>query len=327
MATPKVVNWIRKMIAHDGGEASDTVARLVLRHQSPSAAQGADVHSIRVPKTLPGDPCEDWATEMEQAASEDAEGLAGAVQTYVIYAFATSDRSLARPISRCPLRIAAEGNELATMSGGGRGGGLNDDSGGLDSEPANLRGLLSQLMRHNEGSNRTLVLGTQQLLMGLSRQNQKLQEMVERSFDRDLETMKMMESMHSERHEREVITVKAVKQEERKSEAFEKIMMLLPNVVNRLAGKKVMNETTSPMEEMIDKFGSSLKDHQVEKFMSILDGDQQMLMLSVIQSIRAKQQAEKDTREAAAAERATKEAGTRNGNGARGVTMPGPDSK
>ena len=301
MATPKVINWIRKQLRIE--EGADPVARLVLRHQTPTTPTGADIHTVRLPSKIDGEPDAQigaWADELEGAAQDDADGLPGQVQTYIIYSFGRVDRELRKPLSRCPLRVskrdmlAEDGGDayapLARYGSGNRGGGE------LDSEPPTPMGLVSQLMRHNEALMKMAVLGSQQSLNNLSRENSRLMDQSERGFERQLEFVRLSEEMQSQKVEREAASFEAASKEARKNEFFQKIMMLAPTVINRIAKAPILPETTTPLTEMIDGFGSSLRDEQIGKLMSILSADQQITLVEILQTIRKKQEAEAQDR-------------------------------
>lgn len=330
MATAKVVSWIRKMIAHEGDGDGGAVAKLVLRHQTPSAVIGADVHTVRLPRKLEGgdEQVVGWAEELERAAQDDAEGLQGATQSYIVFAYSLVDREMRRPVSRCPIRISS-----ADLADAGDGRGLQRGyaaDGEMDSEPPTMRGFVTQLMRHTEGATKTMVMGSQHMIASLTRENANLRELVEKlvekSMSRDMDIIKLTEDMYSQRHEREIATATAVKQEERKGEAFGKIMMLFPNIVNRITGKKLLPESTTPLTEMVDQLASSIKDAQVEKLAAVFDGDQQMLLFSIIQATKSKQAAEQAAKESEAAARAAKEKELLAGRGTNGTTMPSADA-
>lgn len=310
MATTKVVNWIKKMLAFDN--EGETVDRLILRHLTATVqGTGADVHTVRLPpKSAPGldeSHVSAWADELEHAAQDDAEGLQGATQSYIIFAFSKLDRDRRRPVSRCPLRVAqgdgagvgagsalalsgGRAGELAGMAGGGGGGGAY----GYDSEPPTQAGITSMLMRHTEGATRIALAGMQQIVQTLTRENARLTSAVEQAFDRQIELIAAHESIVSEKAKREQEIFAATASESRKNEMFTKLMLLAPNIINRVMGKKAIPESTTPLQELVTELGASFTDDQSAKLMTILTPDQIMAFGTIMQEVAKRKEEEQE---------------------------------
>src|SRR5579864_5341213 len=122
----KLREWLRGMVAAE-------CVRIEARHTVAGSEGGSTIASF----TLEGQPPQFNADGIYEKLASDAEGIGGP-QRYTLVAFCEGSKS-----PRDTLRVRVDG-------------GADPELGGGVSEPANLRGMCSQLMRHNETNMRLL---------------------------------------------------------------------------------------------------------------------------------------------------------------------------
>ena len=114
----------------------------------------------------------------------------------------------------------------------------------------------------------------------ISRQNEHIEKLL---ADRR-ETFEITEDLKSQKHERELMSLETENREKRYADMFEKASLLLPAVVNRVSGKKLLPETVSPMQDMLKGLAESLTPEQLTKIMPTLKPEQQIALLEFIEA-------------------------------------------
>jgi hypothetical protein len=242
----RVRAWVSRTL---GG---DPVDRFVIRHDT-----GADVASLREKDARPFDASEDRVDELAAAIAdrifEDAIGLGG-MQRYIVTA-CTADRATARLTVR----------ENADASGVGR---LPGDP--VDSEPPTEKGLLTQTMRHLEISERTHATVVANIFAMQFRMLREKDERIEHLEARHWETVIAAEQLVSDHHRRELENKAADQKAEAMREILGTVLQLAPTAVNKLAGKAVLPEKTSPALVGLRALVGSFKAEQLEALKFVL---------------------------------------------------------
>jgi hypothetical protein len=174
---------------------------------------------------------------------------------------------------------------------------------GLSSEPPTKSGLQAQTMRHLEAVMRITAMtqnrafdAQQKMLTILQSQNEKLLEEKWKNFE-------LVESLLSQKDEREIERAKAVQKLEMQEKLVDKVTLLLPTAVNRLfggnSGQKVLPEKTTPMEEQLCALGETLQPAQLEELQRVLSTEQLMVFLDIFQNVNKKKMSLKEQEEAA----------------------------
>lgn len=204
--------------------------------------------------------------EMLDAAQDDAAGLGGR-QRYAIVVYREQ-----RPDQ------VAESRVFLRQGGGGD---LADEDTEVDSEGPTSLGLLAQLMRHNEANAKNMILSTQDVIQAQAKMITALSERNQRMEEQHLKGVVAYESLLSERHVRDLAT----KEHEMRARVFtqgmDKLSLLLPIVVNKLAGRRLMPEPTSVLNEMVGALFESITSAQYEKFGEILTPEQHAMVLNL----------------------------------------------
>src|SRR6267154_3956315 len=124
------------------------------------------------------------------------------------------------------------------------GGSLSSDP--LDSEPPTEKGLLTQTMRHLEISERTHATVVANIFAMQSRMLREKDERISHLEERHWDTVIAAEQLVSDHHRRQLETKAADQKAEAMREVLGTFLQLAPTAVNRIAGRMVLPEKTSP---------------------------------------------------------------------------------
>lgn len=249
----KLVRWFRRQLAKEG------LFKFVLRH-----AAGKTANVAEFPFDATSTP-EDFATMVAIAAKDDADGLGG-THTYSLASYYNDRPEM--PVERCSFREFSEPVE-------------GEDS-DLSTEPADKNGLLAQLMRHNEANARTTVLAFDGVMRHMSKTLESAMTRNSELEERHFLAMTTMEEMASLRHERDMDTLKVAGDQKRSEQMMDKVSLLLPTVVNKIKGVKLLPTEQTPEQEIILQFGKSLSPDQLEGMQKLLRPEQLMAVLELI---------------------------------------------
>jgi hypothetical protein len=261
----KLDGWIRRQlfVATDYGQCTS----FVISHVSLSKA-GNVVGKVPVRPDIGTDEIDPIISEIDLIVNTDVEGVGGFQKYMVQPTFEKSDRMHGRFVIK-----ASEERED------------NVDS-SLDSEPPNKAGITSQLMRHLEAVQKTATAGTGNVIMMQNRIIDRQSEQIEIMQSKHLEMIELIENLKSHKHQRELETWEAQSKNENRKEVMDKILLLLPNVVNKLGGRQLLPEKTTPGEQMLAGLLQSLKPEQVGALQSVLNPEQQMQLFSLYENMR-----------------------------------------
>lgn len=258
----KISGFIRRC-AYDANPAN----KLVVRHISAGNRFGNEVVVYQLSPSISPDDLEVLVNQIEEVTVDDAEGLASGLQKYAILAEREGGEKYP---GRCLFAIA----------------GSDDMEEGLDSEPANANGLVRQLMRHLEVVQRTAQMGTGHIIQMQARTIEQLAEQNQKMQSKHLEVIDNLEQLKSEQFAREI----EAKREEVKMNVIKdmasKVQTLLPLVVNKLGGKKLLPEKTTSGEQMVMGLMESLKPEQMEKIAEVLSPEQMTVIMQVYQNMQ-----------------------------------------
>ena len=204
-------------------------------------------------------------SEILERAQDDAASLFGR-QRYAVYAYYA-----ARP------EAVAE-SKVFTRDGGGAEGEEGEE---VDSEGPTFRGVMTQFMRHNETNFRTAVLASNHAIKSLSDQNKMYADRLLAIEGRHMEVVAAYEGILSERHIREQATRESEFKMRLYGEAFDKLRVLVPVVVNKFAGAPIMPASTTAEKEMLRSFALSLKPEQLKDLSTVLTPEQMIVVLDI----------------------------------------------
>lgn len=273
-----MMDWIRRQIFSHANEKNGRCTSLLVMHIGGNAKNGR-VTGIDISQGVGADDVEEICTEIIQAAVLDAEALGG-LQKYMLTA---TFENLGDPINRFAFRINGSGSE--------------DNIDTFDSEPANQKGLLSQMMRHTEATHRISTASTGHVLAMQNKIISRQAEQIETMQAKHIELIETLEELKSERHSRDLEAASEMRKQEAYKDITQKILLLLPIVANKFTGKKLLPEKTTSGEQMLKSLVDSFDAEQFEKIRETLKPEQQMILFQMYENMRKFDEKEPNTNE------------------------------
>jgi hypothetical protein len=246
----RIARWMQSLWV-EGVET--TPDKLALRHVAVSDRQN-DITTFPI-AGKPTDDLEALLSRIEEALENDADGLGG-VQRYVLLALREG-----RPLSRLPLRVASATDD-----------GINGEP--LESEPANGKGLLAQLMRHNEVQSRMFAMSMGQVVSTMQRTIARLQETVEQADERRLAAVDVAEQMLTKQHERAALTQMVEDNRAARTATFDTVKSVMPFVMHYLRKTTGMQAEATPVTTLVSQLASSLQTEQLLGLQNLLTSEQ-----------------------------------------------------
>jgi hypothetical protein len=189
-----------------------------------------------------------------------------------------------KPIARLTVR------ENADASGAGR---LPGDP--VDSEPPTERGLLTQTMRHLEVSERTHATVLANIFAMQSRMLREKDERISHLEARHWETVIAAEELISDHHRRQIENREAAQKAEASREIMGTVLQLLPTAVNKISGRALLPEKTSPALVGLRALVGSLRPDQLEAFKFVLSPPQLETLSEIVGAEVADEERNKTT--------------------------------
>lgn len=220
----QIKDWVRRhvcAVSKDYGRCK----KVMLRHLNLERKPAGDVHTINIasdPANEGTEIADRVINEIADHALRDANDMKSGVQTYGIYAYYTNDPNYApRKIFR-----AAADEEFDPESG--------------PSEPPTEKGLISQLMRHNEINSKNSLVAMGYIIQTFQKEIEQQRHMNQKFMDQQVENAMILQEVMNDAHKRRL--------EEKKTElemsvvegVFEHLKVVLPIVANKIAGKDIV---------------------------------------------------------------------------------------
>ncbi len=253
----KLERWLRQQIFR---ERTTPLEKFSLR-----AMKGQEVDTIEIPEGLTGDTISIYTDEIITRAQNDADALGTGLQRYLLVALELG----AKNGPRFPFSLRGEGED--------------DDEQTDDGKPTE-KGLVGQLMRHNEAMMRMLVMTTGQTNQVLARRLEQAEKTNESLITQRHEYLQLQEKLIGEQHDRDMQMMLTDGQEKRKDKLIEKLELLAPLIINKLAGKNVL--PAGEGGDIFKNLADSLSPDQLQKIAPHLTGEQQLLLLTLIKAAR-----------------------------------------
>jgi hypothetical protein len=255
-----LTRWLSRELVKD--RKDKPICKITLRHAAPGS-KGNEVETIDMTeRVLSLDNIPELAEEIISRAQTDADGI-GNVQRYTVTLYALGE---IRAVLRWPFRIRANGDEF-------------DDSG---DEAPNAKGLLTQLMRHNEAIAKTMVHAVAGITTVMARRLESSDNTVTRLTEQHHRNMELLEEAKSDQHTRDMELLTTEASETRKNQMFEKLALLVPVMINKLAGQKVLN-AEDPAAMMLKAFSESISPEQFKVIQQSLKPEQLILLGQILQ--------------------------------------------
>jgi hypothetical protein len=218
------------------------------------------------------------ADDLVNEAIDDADGMGRGVQRYVILAF--HDKTPGEHTSREILRVSGGKSTYDAPENGEYG--IGDVS---DSEGPDARGLTAQHMRHVEAMMKQTIVGWDRSMRTLTEQNHMLSSTVEQLMGKHLSSLQLVEQLMTQDHQRKLESRKAEIWVKGTEEIVDKLKILLPHVVNRAAGRKLLPTKSSPGEQELVSLVETLRPEQLDRLKELFTPDQLLAVLSIVERV------------------------------------------
>lgn len=260
MARPKKFEaWLRRHLYNERDE--QRCSRFVLHHMGAAGKLGSEVFTI--PADIPEDRIEVTTEEVFEAGEADASGIGSGLQTYVVLAFYGDNK---KHNGRFTFR--ARGDEE------------DDWDGGETTEPPTTQGAMAQSMRHTESIMRTSTAAMGSSFQGLQHMVSQQSQIITDMMDDRFKTAELIEALSTAKHERDIELLKEARKDETQRQLLESFKPMVPVVMNKLAGKKVLPEA-DPQSMMLRELFKTMKPEQLAAIQGTLTPQQSMIVLSL----------------------------------------------
>lgn len=258
--------WVRQHVAFPD-RVHGRCHQVKLRHLNVNREVQGDVTAFPVKLDEGGeeDGIGPLLHQIAEAAQRDADDINQGVQTYAIYAYYTADKNYA---ARKMFRVASSAEAEMDRN-------LNP------SEPANDKGLVAQSMRHVEALMRHMTVVTSMQFQALTRENQRLSEMNEKFAEQQIDFLTLYQDTMNQATTRRLQEKKEEASLAMKEEALAKLSALVPVVINRIAGQKVLPEEDQSFMLMASLLENMPEEQQV-KFYNMLTESQKMTLAEIL---------------------------------------------
>jgi hypothetical protein len=278
----RLSEWIHRMIYTESTDRGHCV-KLNIRHVNAAGVPKNEIGNIIISaKVVSPEEIPVWTSQIDKMTVDDSTGIGG-MNRYAVTAYFKPESD----DPERPAEVSAGPRLILRVDGGSEDGDGNEETGDMQStEAPTQRGLTTQLMRHLEVQFKVGTAATAQTMAALQRENARLTELVESYMVKQVELITTVETMHTQRHERELASATALMKQDALRELMNKGMHLLPMIVNSIAKKRdVLPANTTPIEQMVHSLVATLTPKQMEGLLGQLNTEQQATLLSVAQAM------------------------------------------
>jgi hypothetical protein len=254
--------WLRSQVfaMHRDGRCTSFAVKHIA-----NGKLGNEIFRVDVPQAAD----ETWIAsafaDIETHVEMDAGGLGG-VQQYCALAY--REKSADRSTGRFTFRVSVEDD-------------LDDNL--VNSEPATKGGIVAQAMRHTEVMMRSTTVAIGQVIANQARTIERLAGENDHLLTNQSRVYELLEDLSQRKHERDLENKREEFKQQVSGEIVEKVNMLLPAIVNKLAGRKLM-AGADPAQEGIKQWLTSLNEQQMSAIMSTLSIEQKASLGMLIDS-------------------------------------------
>lgn len=246
---------------HDSTRYPDPVSSLVLSHVD--ASTGASTRTVgRWSAPWPDGGADVIAQECQLRIEEDADTWGG-TQRYVLTAYFGGGTGV---------------SEGLTLSQSGNTTDEDRDLSAAPSEKPNSAGLMAQLMRHTEVSQRQNAIATAAVLDRLVEENRRLSARAEADDARKIGFINAYETLMNNATKRRIEEEAAKQTLEIKKEVMGYVKVLVPIIANYVASGKALPEVMTPEQMAMAAFFDSLEPETWQAVQAALPGPQQMFV-------------------------------------------------
>lgn len=256
--------WVTANIWKNKEELGDC-KRLVLRHLALGGKADSVVHTIKLSNDDHFEPSAAGAISntFAKEAVSDATGLGTGIQRYALFAYFAKDPHVAS--ARHPFMVA----------------GAEDDEHNRNMEPANEKGLVHQLMRHNEINSKNSMVAMGYMFQTQQKQMARLSDAQDTMMEKYWDMIGLITEIQDVKEERAIRINESNANMEVKKQIGKKLEVLLPIVVNKITGKETFPEAISPATMSMSALMESMTDEQIKIMLKTMTSDQQILLMDI----------------------------------------------
>ena len=266
-SAPQIGKWIRHHVLVANTEYGECY-KLVVRHLTVNKKPNGDVGVVKVPDDITSvGGIDHLIDEVCEMAQQDANAMREGVQSYGLYAYFKNDRDYA---PRTFFKVSAE--EAFD----------HEAPDGEGSEPATEKGLLSQLMRHNEANTRLTTIHTHNMIETLMRDNASQRALIEKMMAQSIDFAAIIQESMDNSTARRIAEKDAASKAEIVGSVVEHLKLLLPIILNKIAGQKITPETDQSFTLLAGLFESLTSEQQQKLFTEFLTPAQSAVLAEFI---------------------------------------------
>jgi len=248
-AAPQIGQWLRQNVLIKDDEIGPCV-KLKIIHFSVNKKPQGDLGQIKIDQERANDLgfVDNLINEIIKRAQADANNLHSGIQLYAIFAYFAKSGTNYTP--RCYFRVSAEEEYDPEVAGGD------------PSEPADAKGLVSQLMRHVEAIQRSSQMGNAYIIQSLQADNASQRNLIQSMQQQTVDFMALIQdSLDSSARRRNEERATETKQQIMEG-VFEQLKLVVPIIMNKLAGQKIAPETDASFTLLASLFESLSQEQQ-----------------------------------------------------------------
>jgi hypothetical protein len=251
----QIRSWIEKNVAQVDVKLHGRCNKILLKHLNIERKPQGDVQSfpVRLEEGME-DEIDPLINQICDAAQKDADDLNQGVQSYAVYAYFPQDHNY---VPRKVFRVSAADAEFERD--------LNP------SEPATEKGLVAQTMRHLESVMKTNAVSLSYLVSSQQREMQRLSEQNEKFSQQQIDFMVLLQDTMDNAHRRRLDEKTTELNNAIKESAVAKLEALVPVILNRIAGEKVLPAPDGSFMLMAHFLEGLSKEQQLGFFNSLTD--------------------------------------------------------
>lgn len=237
-------SWLRRMLA---GEEDDRCVSLSINHVVGSGKLGDQLGMIRV---KPEHDLETLISGVIDRCLQDATAIGG-MQKYHILAL----NSEKEQIDRFIFRVEGRANP--------------DDNDDIDSEPPTKTGFMAQMMREHGMMFRTTIGALGNIIRTqderLEKLENKLDKLIDTTFDKQVEILDTIEALQTKGHERALEQKKADANLEFKRTIMGELKLLMPIIMSKFTGGVISKSArNTPEFQLLGRILDNLKLEQIQ---------------------------------------------------------------
>jgi hypothetical protein len=265
---PDLIKWLRVQIELGKNNLYANVIQLVQKGQGTSAEEIEEWQR-------PFPEIKDLANKIEEAVNRHCVGSEDPITIYQVRPYFGDNT---KPTGAYPIRI--ENINLSDP----------DTSSFLPEEGVHAKGLLAQTRRHLEGMWKLTAGSINESMRSLREQNLALLEDNRKLQEMQLENFRLQQELLDRKQDRQMSAMKAAASQRLKEKMLENLLPMLPLIINKIQGARVLPEVAHPDVEQFKMFLATIKEDEFPQLMGMF-GPRLMPILDLIQKYKAEYEA------------------------------------